>query len=259
MIFWYSGTGNSKYAAKEIARLTGDEHILSIPASLSVGNSETIDVDWLNDDSVGVVFPIYAWGVPPIVLHWIDTLDSTLFEHKYVYAICTCGDEAGMAMEMFKKAMRRKDIAVDAMFSVIMPNDYVLLPGFNVDPKELEQSKLKNSEERLKSVAEQIRRKEEICDVFLGPLPRLKTSLVYPLFKSMGIQSRKWKVSDKCIGCKKCERICPVGNISMSDNAKPVWGRHCLSCTACYHVCPVNAVSYGRATKGKGQYICPLD
>ena len=67
---------------------------------------------------------------------------------------------------------------------------------------------------------------------------------------------KKWKFTDDCISCGKCEKICPVGNIKLHDG-KPVWGKECISCVACYHICPKNAIQYGSFTKGKGQYFCP--
>ena len=55
-----------------------------------------------------------------------------------------------------------------------------------------------------------------------------------------------------CIDCGLCEKVCPVGNITVTD--RPVWGGNCTQCLACYHVCPVHAVEYGKMTGKKGQY-----
>ena len=63
---------------------------------------------------------------------------------------------------------------------------------------------------------------------------------------------------NKCIGCGKCEKICPARNIKLVDS-RPVWGKNCFSCCACYHICPVKAIDYGSITRKKSQYICPLN
>jgi NADH-quinone oxidoreductase subunit F len=52
-----------------------------------------------------------------------------------------------------------------------------------------------------------------------------------------------YEITDKCIGCTKCARNCPVSCIS--GNVK---GLHkirqdkCIKCGACYSSCPVQAI-----------------
>ena len=56
MIFYFSGTGNSAWAAQQLAHLTGDE-VYDITAL-------TNPPDVQSAEQIGFVFPIYAWGVP---------------------------------------------------------------------------------------------------------------------------------------------------------------------------------------------------
>ena len=134
-----------------------------------------------------------------------------------------------------------------------MPNVYVLLPGFGVDPKEVEKRKLQEAVGRIEEIAGKVNRHEYADDVHLGSMAGLKTSLIYPLFKRWGVNTGKWHFTDACIGCGKCAGACPVGNIVLTDG-RPVWGRDCTSCCACYHVCPTHAAQYGNVTKGAGQF-----
>ena len=101
--------------------------------------------------------------------------------------ICTCGDEVAKSPEMFIKAFSKKGIRVNSIFSVIMPNNYVLLPGFSVDPKDVEQSKLENAPQRIEFIASQIEKKIDIIDVTRGSMQLLKSKLIYPLFKKWGV------------------------------------------------------------------------
>lgn len=47
---------------------------------------------------------------------------------------------------------------------------------------------------------------------------------------------------DKCIGCGRCVRTCPVNAISLVDN-KAVINKLCVGCASCSAVCPVGAIT----------------
>lgn len=63
---------------------------------------------------------------------------------------------------------------------------------------------------------------------------------------------------DLCIGCKLCEKKCPVGAIIMEGD-HPVWkDEECEMCLGCLHRCPKFAISYGSGRSNKhGQYKNP--
>ena len=51
-------------------------------------------------------------------------------------------------------------------------------------------------------------------------------------------------IKNKCIGCGRCEAICPRGNISIQDHF-PVFNRQaCVACKACERICPQNAIKF---------------
>lgn len=53
----------------------------------------------------------------------------------------------------------------------------------------------------------------------------------------------QYHVTDKCIGCTKCARNCPVSCISGKVKVKHVIDQdRCIKCGACQSSCPVNAI-----------------
>lgn len=62
MIFYFSGTGNSKWVAEKIAENIGDR-------VFDISSKENIpDVE--NENYIGFVFPVYAWGAPEIMISY---------------------------------------------------------------------------------------------------------------------------------------------------------------------------------------------
>ncbi|MBD5204122.1 MAG: 4Fe-4S binding protein [Bacteroidales bacterium] len=258
MIIYFSGTGNSRYVAHEVGR-----HLSEKVIGLRDKNETILSKNLKEDKSqrIILVFPVYAWGVPPNVIELIANLIPVLSQLSIwpsIYAVMTCGDETGMAPEILIRNASRYGIVMTGIYSIIMPNNYVLLPGFKVDAKNVEMAKLSGAPARIKEIADGILSNNiGVIDVTRGSWPRLKTRLVYPLFKRWGVFPKKWKSDDKCIGCGKCEAVCPSRNIKLENN-RPIWGEDCTSCVACFHICPVRAIDYGKLTEGKSQYLCPL-
>lgn len=237
MIYLFSGTGNTRKVASRIAEITGDKiaDMLGAPVPLSP------------DEAVGFMFPVYYWGLPTVVDKFIKYLPKDYLKGRYVWGISTCGDEAGMAMRRFRRLTGAEFCA-----TVIMPNTYVLLPGFEVDTPELAQQKLAAYPERVDELARLIKeRKRGFYDVTEGSVPRLR-SAAWPVYKHWGRSLARWRVNDDCISCGLCSQVCPVGNITMEEG-RPQFATRCVSCCACFHACPHHAINTSR-TENKKQY-----
>lgn len=56
----------------------------------------------------------------------------------------------------------------------------------------------------------------------------------------------KYQITDKCIGCGKCAKSCPVEAISGEKKAKHIINQDaCIKCGTCMASCPVSAISLG--------------
>ena len=92
MIFYFSGTGNSKWAAKTLASET-DDKLVSIPEVINKDCSFTLE----KGEQVGFIFPIHGWRVPSIVKEFLTKLtikteggDTPLVKH-YCFCLVTAG------------------------------------------------------------------------------------------------------------------------------------------------------------------------
>ena len=152
--------------------------------------------------------------------------------------------------------MKKKKWNGSTGFSVIMANNYGLLPGFDVDSDEVMRKKIEEAPNRLQTISSLLRESYIGLDCTEGSYAYFKTKLIYPLFVKWGISPQKFYSTDMCNGCRRCEKVCPTKNIVLVDKS-PEWGRKCTSCLACFHICPMKAIGYGGATKNKGRYFHP--
>ncbi|MBP5456452.1 MAG: EFR1 family ferrodoxin [Paludibacteraceae bacterium] len=252
MIFYFSATGNSKWVASQLAFILG-ESLVSINDVLKKGLTDC-RYQLSEDERIGFVFPVHSWGVPTLVLKFIKHLELQGYENHQVFAVCTCGDDAGYTNSILRKALKKKGLPLDQCFTVQMPNTYIVFPFFDVDSQEVETEKLENAQLRIKKISKEI--VDGINNKSLyhkGVLPFLKTRLIYPIFKKCATGKTKFHASNRCTRCGLCKDVCPTLNIK-TNNGLPYWGNNCVQCLACIHHCPVKAIDYGEITVKKGRY-----
>lgn len=252
MIVFFSGTGNSAYVAGYLAQALGDTEVVNLrgkalrpPLSLHP-----------SCDRIVWVFPIYSWGVPPVVANYIKDVDITKDGITH-HMVATYGDDIGYADRQWNRLIESRGWHTGVKRSVEMPNTYTAMKGFDVDPKAVESRKLSAAPARIDDIARAILSGATDTDVHRGNWPGIKSGLIRRWFERYAMSAKPFHPSDACIGCGICSRECPTENIAMSDR-RPQWGNNCAMCLRCYHVCPRHAVEYGKKTRKKGQYLCPL-
>ncbi|ONI46536.1 hypothetical protein AN640_03210 [Candidatus Epulonipiscium fishelsonii] len=88
---------------------------------------------------------------------------------------------------------------------------------------------------------------------------KVKCNVLYKIFYKLifnpvGRKLLKKKVNkNKCIGCERCAKICPVNNIKVIDGKAKI-GKKCAECFGCIHWCPKQAVKINRNIKKTNQY-----
>lgn len=252
MIFYFSGCGNTRWAAQQMAYVQ-KERLIFIPKVIGGDCAFTLQ----NEEKIGFLFPVYSWAPPKIITDFIHRLKLENYHGQYLFMVCTCGDDVGLTRQVFTQAVTRRGWQVDSAFSIQMPNTYIALPGFNIDSPERRTEKLEQSVVRLQYVNDQVRnRASGKYDVACGSWPWIKTRVIQPFFQRFLMDDKPFHVSLACTGCGICERTCPVGNIRLTDH-RPAWLHHCTLCLGCYHHCPAHAILFGQATAGKGQYVYP--
>ena len=271
MIFYFSGTGNSKWAAKTLALETGDT-LVSIPEVINSDCSFTIE----KDEHVGFIFPIHGWRVPNIVKEFLTKLtiktlgEDTSHVKHYCFCLVTAGDSIGKAMERFQQQLKSVTVndalSLKAVCSLIMPESYVGLPGMDVDTKEKELEKKELASKQLKEFSKILKQHPHADNnqiwgwnqLTRGPIPSFFSGPVGGFFERFLITDKHFHVdSRRCVKCGICANVCPVGDIKGGLGYEPEWlhNNKCLTCFSCYHHCPHHAIEFGKRTQKKGQYF----
>lgn len=271
MIFYFSGTGNSKWAAKTLALETGNT-LVSIPEVINSDCSFTLE----KDEHVGFIFPIHGWRVPNIVKEFLTKLtiktlgEDTSHVKHYCFCLVTAGDTIGKAMERFQQQLKSVTVndalSLKAVCSLIMPESYVGLPGMDVDTKEKELKKKELASKQLKEFSNILKQhphkdSNQIWgwnQLIRGPIPSFFSGPVGGFFERFLITDKPFHVdSRRCVKCGICANVCPVSDIKGGLGFEPEWLHNgkCLTCFSCYHHCPHHAIEFGKRTQKKGQYF----
>ena len=271
MIFYFSGTGNSKWAAKTLALETGDT-LVYIPEVLNSDCTFTLE----KDEHIGFIFPIHGWRVPSIVKDFLSKLsiktkgeDSSIHKHTS-FCLVTAGDSIGKAIERFQKMLNSvavgNSMELKAVYSLIMPESYVGLPGMDVDTKEKEIEKKEIASKQLIEFSKMLKQlpytdNQQVWgweQLKRGPIPSFFSGPVGAFFERILVTDKPFHViSRRCVKCGICANVCPVEDIKGGLGYEPEWQHNgkCLTCFSCYHHCPHHAIEFGKRTRKKGQYF----
>ena len=244
MILYFSGTGNSAYAARFLAAELHDE-LVNLNDRIKAGDHSplTSDRPWI------VVAPVYCWQLPRLVRDWM--LETELRGCRDVYFVMTCGSDMGNGEKYLKQLCSELDLNYMGAAEIVMPENYIAM--FNAPDEKESEVIIKKAERRLKRALSYMKEGERMPDVKTGIVGRICSSLVNAVYYPLIVKDKKFYAEDTCSGCGLCVKKCPLNNITV-ENGKPVWHGNCTHCMACISYCPVEAIEYGNRSKGKRRY-----
>lgn len=237
MVFFFTGTGNSLYAARRIAQATHDQ--AESIAQLMRGGAQAFGAD-----AIGIVCPVYGHDLPPLVKRFLRTM---AFQTDYFYLVLTYGNRHGGATEVARRFLDGLGLEVAYTNDVLMVDNW--LPGFDI----VQQLTLdKHIDEKLNGICADLtaRRRylkpatEQDLRVYREGLEKHGDIFENPQFLNGMLQ-----ITDACTGCGICKSVCPAGCIELvreETGARAVRPAHdepvCTACLACINACPAKAI-----------------
>ena len=252
VMYYFTGTGNTLSIAgnlaQELSREPGDTELVPIP---SLMKRETVFTD---ADAVGIAFPVYFLDMPGIVREFVQKLRFA--KKPYIFGIATCGERPGGALFSLKALLEEKGTTLSAGFAFVMPENYIGPVDLMGDAGH-RQEKFAAALSRIPAVAEAIREQRQAVPEGNGSaLLRIGGHITRTFATTLYNTPRRLHATEKCNHCRTCERVCPVRNITVAEDAVH-WGKTCTQCYACIHWCPKGAIEIGGRTYGKPRYHHP--
>ena len=244
MILYFSGTGNSRHAAKRIAAALNDT-LLDLNERIKAGDTSPVGT---GADLV-VVTPTYAWRIPRIVRDWL--LKTQLVGAKRVWFVMTCGGEIGSADGYNRALCQEKGLISMGTAQIVMPENYIAM--FRAPGVEEARQVVARAEPDIDAVIAAVRAGRAFAPTRNNLYDRFMSGPVNPVFYRFFVKARAFRAGDRCTSCGKCTGLCPMNNITLRGG-KPVWGDRCTHCMACICYCPAEAIEYGKKSVGQPRY-----
>ncbi|MCK5004277.1 MAG: EFR1 family ferrodoxin [Candidatus Aminicenantes bacterium] len=246
LVYYFSGTGNAKFAAEEIALLAEKKGVSAKVIKLV---DEKPDLSVTDENTlIGFCYPTHGFNAPPVVLKYIVKFpkgksDIFLLNTRAgmkLFKFQTPG-LGGMALWLPAIILKFKGYKIRGFRPLDMPSNWITIhPGLIKSAVNFIAEKCKITLSKFTNRI--LLRKRVLSGFFWLPVDIMlfPISIGYYFFGRFALAKTLF-ASYKCNNCGICIEKCPVNAISMK-NRRPYWSFKCESCMQCINNCPKRAI-----------------
>ena len=261
MIFYFSGTGNTKWAASKLASATHEDLISIAPYMRADDSSHTLAEPFIlkENERLGFVFPVHGWRVPKLVREFIGrmkvqraepdaTRSQTLSDISgnsasadasgisasagnsagslpFAFCVCTAGDSIGLTIENLNEVISQNPSLQALGITKVSSSYSLIMPESYVGLPFMDvDPKEKEIWKKSKSAQELAVICEEIFDRKEGVSRLVKGPIPWFFTKVVGGFFENVLITDKRFHVEKDK---------------------CVKCGICANVCPVGDIKGG--------------
>jgi ferredoxin len=215
---------------------------------VKIGDEAFKDEIVVEADTVVLLFPSYAYGLPIIVRSFVQ---NAVFKTDYLAAFVTFGSSPGGTLASLSRLLKRKKMNAVYFGRIPAVENYIALFG-SPKPKRTQRRLALQSTATSAAARSVMERQTNRINTF-----RPLSAFIWFLF-SLGakIFYRHYRVRAECNACGICAKICPVSAITLR-NGKPAFSAKCQHCNGCLNWCPLKAIHFGRLNSKLSRYHHP--
>ena len=118
IIFYFTGTGNSLYVAKEISKSFSQCDIVAIPQAV-----DRKEFDYKDYSEVGFVMPLYFMGMPVMVKEFINKI--CIPNATYIFSVITRAYTKGLVFTEINKTLIKQGKTLNYGRYISFPDCYI--------------------------------------------------------------------------------------------------------------------------------------
>lgn len=233
---YFSGTGNSRYALELFCDEYGKENKV-----FSIEDDNVIEAV-KQEDFLVFSYPVQYSTVPKMLRDFISD-NQELWKNKKIFVIATMGLFSGDGAGVLGRCLQKYGAEILGGLHLKMPDS---IGDEKVLKRSLEKNRelVKNAEEKIKRAVRLLKSGKPIREG-IGILYRMAGFFGQRLYFGHKTKnySDKLRVDEaRCVGCGKCENLCPMNNIKIVDK-KVLKNNQCTMCYRCINNCPTQAMT----------------
>jgi len=233
---YFSGTGNSRHAVEVFCNEYDKEtQVFSI-------EDDNVIKEVKANDLIVFAYPVQYSTVPKILREFIMD-NKELWKNKQIFVIATMGLFSGDGAGVLGRLLRKQGAEILGGLHLKMPD--------SIGDEKVLKRPLKKNVELVKRAEDKIKKTVRLMKA--GKTPKEGIGFLYRLAGFFGQRlwfghktsnfSDKLRIDEnKCIGCGKCEKLCPMNNIKIVKRTV-VQNNQCTMCYRCVNNCPKQAVT----------------
>lgn len=240
VIRYFSGTGNTRYAAELFAM-----QLKEMGYSVSCESIETAGKIREESDLLVIGGPIMAGNVPEKLIRWVLRSVTPVSRGNALVFTTSAGLENAYGVHSLSRKLVKKGFRMVGQPIFQMPRNYYF-GRYESTPVEEQQRLVAELPGKIAHVLAGISNISEPLTL-QGRGKTLMLDLTAELFSliARGMGKQFTSFPEDCTGCGSCIRDCPQQNIRANPAGGVTFQGNCMLCTRCLHNCPAHAIGYG--------------
>lgn len=251
-LFYFSGTGNTRYIARHICNRLNDKGFDATAYSIEGLSSSKVHELIDNASIVGLGWPIYGSDIPINMQRFIKNMP--IVEDKPLLSLCTQYLFSGDGAVVMRDVLEGKGYVQKWAMQFNMPNNLAMKGS----PLKVTDDYEQHAKKYIVPNKEKI---EILTDRIIKGINYIKGATIFhtilalsqrPFFRlgAHKMARKLFSVNSDCSGCSLCSDMCPKNVIKIVDGkAKFVNTNDCVLCFRCVNFCSQDAVTILKSVK----------